>query len=440
MSDDETKAKEGSETKQGAVVDPPVVADRSQMPAPPHTAQDDHVVRTPPSKVELRFLSAAALVFVSAAAGFAGGWLGTRSDDSQTIEKQQVVLESQGQLISSIAKQVGPSVVSVDVTTQGQAQSFLGFDDGLTEEQSAGTGIIIDKSGLVITNRHVVPAGATKVGITLSDGTTLEDVSVVGRTSDSDPLDIAFLKVNDTKGKTLTPAKLGDSSKVVIGDSVIAIGNALGQFQNTVTSGIISGHGRNIQAGSASGRDTEDLQNLFQTDAAINQGNSGGPLMNVNGEVIGINTAVASGDAQNIGFAIPINDVKGVIDSVVQKGKLERPFIGLVFITINPEMAKSYSLSTEQGAYVPPSIMVGREAVLADGPAAKAGIKEGDIITKIGDQKLDESNTLSSVLGKQQVGATVKVTLVRDGKERTLDVTLSAVPENTAARSQDLRQ
>lgn len=431
MSDDEKKVKEEPREEQSAVVEPPIVIDRSQVSSPSHAAQGDPVVR--PGKVKLRFLSAAALVIVSATAGFAGGWLGTRTDDSQTIEKQQVVLESQGQLISSIAKKVGPSVVSVDVTSQGQAESFFGFDGAPTEEQSAGTGIIIEKSGLIITNRHVVPAGVTEVGVTLSDGTTLEDVSVVGRTSDSDPLDIAFLKVNDTKGKTLTPAKLGDSSKVVIGDSVIAIGNALGQFQNTVTSGIISGHGRNIQAGSASGNDTEDLQNLFQTDAAINQGNSGGPLMNMNGEVIGINTAVASGDAQNIGFAIPINDVKGVIDSVVQKGKLERPFIGLVFITINPEMAKSYSLSSEQGAYVPPSIMVGREAVLADGPAAKAGIKEGDIITKIGDQKLDESNTLSSVLGKQQVGAIVKVTLVRDGKERTVEVTLSTVPENAAA-------
>ena len=426
MPDDE----EPNKKEQAAVTEPPVVVDRSQMPFPPHAAKDDQIVRPHPSRAKLRFLGAAALVIVSASAGFAGGWLGTRNTDSQTIQKQQVVLESQGQLISSIAKNVGPSVVSVDVTSQGQASGFFGFE-GPTEEQSAGTGIIIDKGGLIITNRHVVPEGATKVGVTLSDGTTLDDVSVVGRTSDSDPLDIAFLKVNDTKGKTLTPAKLGDSSKVAIGDPVIAIGNALGQFQNTVTSGIISGHGRSIQAGGASGGDTEDLQNLFQTDAAINQGNSGGPLMNVNGEVIGINTAVASGDAQNIGFAIPINDVKGVIDSVVQKGKLERPYIGLVFITISPDMAKNYNLSAEQGAYVPPAIMVGRQSVLDGGPAAKAGIKEGDIVTKIDDQKLDETNTLSSVLGKQKVGATVKVTLIRDGKERTVDVTLGSVPEST---------
>jgi serine protease Do len=425
VSEDSTK-----DNKQATITEPPIVADRSHMPSSPHAGHDVHV-HAAPSRFKLWFLGAAALVIVSASAGFAGGWLGVRNNDSQTIEKQQVVLKSQGQLISSIASNVGPSVVSVDVTSQAQASdSFFGFG-GASEQQSAGTGIIIDKNGLIITNRHVVPAGATKVGITLSDGTTLEDVSVVGRTSDSDPLDIAFLKINNTKGKKLTPARLADSSKVAIGDPVIAIGNALGQFQNTVTSGIISGHGRNIQAGGASGGDSEDLQNLFQTDAAINEGNSGGPLMNLNGEVIGINTAVASGNAQNIGFAIPINDVKGVIDSVVQKGKLERPYIGLVFITINPEMAKSYDLAAEQGAYIPPSITVGRDAVVSGGPGAKAGIKEGDIITKIGDQKLDETNTLSSVLGKQEVGATVKVTLLRDGKERTVDVVLSAVPESS---------
>src|SRR5207249_716858 len=156
------------------------------------------------------------------------------------------------------------------------------------------------------------------------DGTELKNVSVIGRTSDSDPLDIAFLKINDKKGKTLTPVKLGDSSKIQVGDKVLAIGNALGQFQNTVTQGIISGYGRSVQAGDSSqlglSNNTETLQNLFQTDAAINEGNSGGPLVNMSGEVIGINTAIAGG-AQNVGFSIPINDVQGLIKSVLNKGK-----------------------------------------------------------------------------------------------------------------------
>jgi len=406
------------------------------MPSPPHAAtQASTTVQT--SHVKMRFLSAALLVMISGSAGFAGGWLGTHGNENTTIEKQQVVLKSQGQLISSIAKDVGPSVVSVNVTSQSQPTSnFFGFQ-GSTEQQSAGTGIIIDKSGLIITNRHVVPAGATKVSVTLSDGTTLDNVQVVGRTADSDPLDVAFLKVADTKGKTLTAAKLGDSSKVGVGDSVVAIGNALGQFQNTVTSGIISGHGRHIQAGSASGggADTESLQNLFQTDAAINEGNSGGPLMNLNGEVIGINTAVASGDAQNIGFAIPINDIKGAIDSVMQKGKLERPYLGVVFISITADTAKRYDLGSSQGAYIPPSVTVGRDAVVKGGPADKAGIKEGDIITKIGDQTIDENNTLTSVLGRQKVGDTVKVTYVRDGKDHTVDVTLTDMPDTAQSQN-----
>jgi serine protease Do len=426
-------SEEPKEKKQGAISEPPIVAERSQMPSPPHAAVETQAQS--PNKVKTRFLGAAFLVMLSASAGFAGGWLGNHGTENQTIEKQQVVLKSQGQLISSIASKVGPSVVSVNVTSQARSSSssFFGFDMPSAEQQSAGTGIVIDKSGLIITNRHVVPAGASKVSITLSDGTTLDDVTMVGRTADSDPLDVAFLKVKDTKGKTLTPAKLGDSSQSNVGDTVVAIGNALGQFQNTVTSGIISGHGRSIEAGSSgdtSGASTESLQNLFQTDAAINEGNSGGPLMNLNGEVIGINTAVASGDAQNIGFAIPINDVKGVIDSVMQKGKLERPYLGLVFVSVTADMAKRYNLGVDEGAYIPPAASVGRESVIKNGPADKAGLKEGDIITKIGDQKIDENNTLTSVLGKQKVGDTIKVTYARDSKDHTVNVTLQAMPDN----------
>lgn len=382
-----------------------------------------------PSAMKLRFLATAMLVIVSVSAGFLGGWLGSRADDdNQNVQKQQVVLKTQGQLISSIAKEVGSSVVSVEVTSQADTRAnFFGFQ-GLTEEQSAGTGIIIDKNGLIITNRHVIPAGTTDVRITLSDGTTFEDVEVVGRTNASDPLDIAFLKINDTKGKELVAAKIGDSSKMKIGDPVVAIGNALGQFQNSVTSGIISGHGRSVEASSGNGQDTESLENLFQTDAAINQGNSGGPLVNLEGEVIGINTAIAAGDAQNIGFAIPIDDIKGLIAGVLDTGKLERPFLGVVYVPITADLAKQYDLSVEQGAYVPPSITVGQDSVIDGGSADKAGIKEGDIITKVNDEKVDEGHSLASLLGKHKVGDKVKFTIVRDGKERVVEAELQAAP------------
>lgn len=382
-----------------------------------------------PSVGKLRFLATAMLVIVSASAGFLGGWLGNRAEeDSQDVQKQQVTLKTQGQLISSIAQEVGNSVVSVEVTSQADTgDNFFGFQ-GLTEEESAGTGIIIDKNGLVITNRHVIPAGITDVRITLSDGTTFEDVEVVGRTTASDPLDIAFLKINDTKGKELVPATIGDSSKMKVGDPVVAIGNALGQFQNSVTSGIISGHGRSVEASSGNGKATESLENLFQTDAAINQGNSGGPLVNLEGEVIGINTAIAAGDAQNIGFAIPIDDIKGLIAGVLDTGKLERPLLGVVYIPITADLAKQYDLDVEQGAYVPPSITVGQDSVIDGGSADKAGIEEGDIIIKVGDDKVDESHSLASLLGKHKVGEKVKFTIVRDGKERVVEATLQAAP------------
>jgi serine protease Do len=382
------------------------------------------------SRAKLRFLAVALLVVVSGTAGFLGGWLGNaadKNDDSSNVAKQQVILKTQGQLISSIAKNVGASVVSVEVTsTSGPSDSFFGFQ-GSTEQQSAGTGIIISKDGLILTNRHVVPAGTTNVNVTMSDGTKFTDVEVVGRTASSDPLDVAFLKIRDTKGKKLSPASIGKSSDVNVGDPVVAIGNALGQFQNTVTSGIISGFGRSVQASDGSGNDSENLENLFQTDAAINEGNSGGPLVNLEGEVIGINTAIA-GDAQSIGFAIPIDDITGLIKSVQEKGKLERPYLGVVFIPITADMAKQYDLGTDKGAYIPPSVMIGQDAVINGGPADKAGIKEGDIITKVDNDTVDESHSLTSLLSKHNVGDKVTITVYRDGKNRTFDVTLAVAP------------
>ena len=172
------------------------------------------------------------------------------------------------------------------------------------------------------------------MSVTLSNGTELKNVEVLGRTPSNDSLDIAFLKITNAQGQKLVPAEIGDSSKVQVGDPVVAIGNALGQFQNTVTSGIISGYGRSVQASQqGTGANAENLTDLFQTDAAINEGNSGGPLVNLNGQVIGINTAIA-GNAQNIGFAIPINDVKGLIDQVLKNGKFERPYLGVYYVPL----------------------------------------------------------------------------------------------------------
>ncbi len=369
------------------------------------------------------------MLIVAIAAGFGGGYYGARSNgyNSTTMAAKQQIISNESQLVNSISKNTGASVVSVNVSTQTTAIGFFGISQPQTQE-GAGTGIIISKNGLIVTNRHVVPVGTTSVTVTLSDGTKFDDVTVVGRTSSNDTLDIAFLKIKDLKGKSLTPAALGDSSKVQTGDKVVAIGNALGQFQNTVTTGIISGYGRSLQAGDQSGSSAsvETLQNLFQTDAAINPGNSGGPLANVNGEVIGINVAVA--DAQSIGFAIPINDVKGLITSVEKNGKLERPYLGIRYISLTDDYAYTYNLDLKRGAYITPST-TSQPSVLSGSPADKAGLKEKDIIISINGTKIDETNSLVSILGRFTVGTKVNLTVDRDGKEQKIDVVLEAAPQ-----------
>lgn len=368
----------------------------------------------------------ALLILVAGATGFGGGYLGSQSNTASPLtsnETRQQIVSSEGELISEITKQVGPSVVSIRVTSQAVSQGLFGLQN--YEQEGAGTGVIISEDGLVITNRHVVGRGTTEVSVTLSDGTILDDVEIVGRTADSDPLDIAFLKIKDTKDKKLTVARIGDSGVMEVGNRVIAIGNALGQFENTVTSGILSGYGREVDA--MDGGNVESLQNLFQTDAAINPGNSGGPLMNLSGEVIGINVAVANG--QNIGFAIPINDVKGLIASVQKNGKLERPYLGVRYISLTDDVAYYYNLDTKRGAYIAPN-QDGRASVISGSPAEKAGLREKDIIVSINDVAIDERNSLVSVLGRFSVGDTVKLKVVRDGREMFVDVRLEPTPQN----------
>lgn len=365
--------------------------------------------------------------------GFGGGWLGAWAQNrgqtrigTSTAAKQQYI-SNESQLIESIAKNVGQGVVSVDVTGQDTATDFFGFTQ--TQQTAAsGTGFIISPDGIIVTNRHVVPAGTTAVSVTLVDGTKYDDVQVLGRTSDSSAQDIAFLKISDLKGKTLTPVIMGDSSKVQVGDRVIAIGNALGQFQNTVTTGIISGYGRDVTAGDGSGpQNSESLTDLFQTDAAINEGNSGGPLVNINGEVIGINTAVAAG-AQNIGFAQPVNDLKSLISSVLNNGQLQQPYLGVRYVSLTNDIAHEFNLKVSRGAYVVSGDT--EPAVVPGSPADQAGVKDHDVITKVGNVAINQATSLTSALSKYKVGDRVKLTVVRDGKTITLTVTIGQAPNS----------
>ncbi len=389
---------------------------------------EPHLDPTPKRKA----LTGALLVIVSLAAGFFGGMAGASQgsvdgdENGLSRSAQQKVISSESQLISSIAETVGPSVVSIDVTSE-RASGNNFFGNVPTQRQSAGTGIILTGNGLIVTNRHVVPQGTTSVNVTLADGTELDEVEVVGRTRESDPLDVAFLKINDAKGKKLTPAKIGDSGKVKVGDRVIAIGNALGQFQNTVTSGIISGYGRNVQAGGGAGGGLENLQDLFQTDAAINQGNSGGPLVNAGSEVIGINTAVAGG-AEGIGFAIPVNNISGLIQSVIKTGELKQPYLGVRYVPLTNDIAKEFGLSVTRGAYILPADQTGQPAIIPGSPAEKANLRAGDVILQVNGVKIDERHSLTATVSRSGVGDTITVKVLRDGKEQDIKVKLEASP------------
>ncbi len=366
------------------------------------------------SRRNIAFLIITFCIFCTAGALMSLGFIiALKIKPQATIEQQRQVIASEGEVIADIAQQVSPSVVSIVTEQQRVVNSYYG-DKAITG-QAAGTGLIVDASGLILTNKHVVPEGTSSVKIVMSDGTVYSDVTIVGR----DPLnDIAVLQVKDPKN--FKPAVLGDSDVVRTGQKVIAIGNALGQFQNTVTSGIISGVGRPVEAGSEDGSGSEQLTNLFQTDAAINSGNSGGPLLNYDGEVIGINTAIAA-DAQNIGFSIPINEAKGAVTSVQKTGKLTRPLLGVKFMMITPELVGEKGLNVSKGAY----ISTDSGSVVVAGPADKAGVRPGDIITKINGVALDQRRPLDSVISRYAPGDTVTLTVVRDGKEVTLNATLA---------------
>ena len=374
---------------------------------PSHTHAAMHIIH--------KIIYVVIVIIVGVASGVAGSYWYQHHDTSVSQQKQVIVKGDT--LVSSIANRVSPSVVSI-TTKQLTQQSIFG---GASVSEGAGTGVILTKDGLVLTNKHVVPDGISSVSVVLSDGSN-KAAEVLAR----DPLsDIAFVKIKGVND--LKPAVLGDSSQMKVGDSVVAIGNALGQFQNTVTTGIISGIGRPITAQDDDGSSSENLQNLFQTDAAINPGNSGGPLVNVDGQIIGINTAVA-GDAQNIGFAMPINDIKASIASVEKSGKVVRPYLGIKYVPLTPDIAKQLDLQITSGAYVGDGS--GQSGVVSGSPADKAGIQDGDVITKVNNQLLDATHDLGTQISQYKVGDTVTLTLVRDSKTLQIKVKLQAAPSD----------
>lgn len=314
--------------------------------------------------------------------------------------------------ISDVAHKVSGSVVSI--VTEVRTNSWFGGD---STSSAAGTGIIVSSDGYILTNKHVID-GASKINVITDDGTRYAEVSVVA----TDPLnDVAYLKVNNASD--LQTATLGDSKTITVGQQVIAIGNTLGQYQNTVTSGIVSGLDRSVTATDSSYSNSETLTDMIQTDTSINAGNSGGPLVNAAGEVIGINTAVSS-DGENVGFAIPISSIKGMLNQVLEKGSAKRAYLGVYSVSITPDIASEYELPTKAGAYIYSSSKY--SAVSKDSPAAKAGLKEKDIITAVNGVNIGTKGSLLSLIGEYKPDDTVQLTILREGKQIALNVTLGA--------------
>lgn len=343
-----------------------------------------------------------------------------------------VKIVSEESVVISVVKKVSPSVVTIaeDIPQQTYAQpdlgpfgSFFGAPDQLPDQeqqpqgpQNIGSGFVVSTDGLIVTNKHVVSDSGGKYYVITNQGKKYT-VQKIYR----DPLnDISIVKIDPSEngGQGLVPVTLGDSSKLEVGQLVVAIGTPLGQFSNTVTTGIISGLGRGITAGSQYQGFVEELTNVIQTDAAINPGNSGGPLVNSTAQVIGVNTAVAQG-GQNIGFALPINVIKESLKNFNATGQFNRPYLGVAYRLINREVAVMNSLP--QGAYV--------QQVIQGSAADKAGIKQGDIITKIDGTAIQEGQSdIAKIISGKKVGDSLTLTVWRDGKTQDVKATLEASP------------
>jgi len=332
--------------------------------------------------------------------------------NKQPIEQRVLTEES---VVIDVVEKVSPSVVTVSIVEPRRRilefSPFGGFRSRIEggQPQDIGTGFIVSEDGLVVTNKHVVSDTSASYKVITKDGKEYE----VEKISRDPSNDLAILKIN---ASGLKPVELGDSDNLKVGQFVIAIGTALGEFRNTVTTGVVSGLGRGIVAGSVFEGYVERLDDVIQTDAAINPGNSGGPLLNSAGQVIGINVAVAQG-AENIGFAIPINTVKKALEIFRETGSFaSKPFLGVQYQMIDRETALLNKVP--QGAYV--------VDVVADSPAKKAGILKGDIITKMDQEEITEDKGgLADVISKKKVGQRVEIEVWRDGVTLNLSATLS---------------
>jgi len=376
-------------------------------------------------------------------------WGREKTETLEEAVKPYSPQSSQEEAVMKVVEESSPAVVSIIVKKEIPVyrthyrnpfegfEDFFGDDFGIrfkipeykqegTEEKKVaeGTGFIVSEEGLILTNKHVVNQEEAFYTIITNEEKRYE-AEVLAK----DPFqDLAVMKVSvegkiNKEGKlslnNFPTLKLGDSQTIRIGQTVIAIGNALGEFRNTISLGVISGLGRRITA--SGGGLVETLEDVIQTDAAINQGNSGGPLLNLRGEVIGINVAMAQG-AQSIGFAIPVDKAKRGIKQIKEIGKIVYPFLGVRYILITPEVQEERNLEVDYGALV-----IGEDGVLGvveDSAAAKAGIKDGDIILKVDEEKITNDNSLSRIIQDKLPGDKAVLEILREGEKKLIEVIL----------------
>ena len=368
-----------------------------------------------------------------------------KSPQGQKLLAGQNILSSQGQKISldedsaiiDVVKKSKDAVVSIVISkdlskisgygmspfggdpffnffNEGQSQPQTNQSTPNVQEVGAGSGFFVSADGLIITNKHVVADDSASYTVITQDGKKY-DAKVLTK----DPVgDLAIVKVDIKNAPFL---KFADSSKIQIGQRAIAIGNSLGQYQNTVTSGIISGIGRKITAGSQDG--SEELSGVIQTDTAINPGNSGGPLLNISGEVVGVNTAIDQ-QGQLVGFAIPANDVNKDLISFLKNGRITRVFLGVRYVTLNQSIADEQKLPKNYGALIVRGQNITDLAVLPGSPADKVGLVENDIILEVNGQKVDQDHLLSDMLKNMNIGDKITLKIYHKGDEKNVDVVL----------------
>jgi len=388
-----------------------------------------------------------ASIFSSFAKEYVRGMQNGNTDDAgegSILEKQTIF--SQEHFVVDAVKKTNPAVVSIILSkevpkyeaylspTQPQnpfGDMFPGFNFNIPQYQyrqngtekkeiGGGSGFFVSGDGLIVTNKHVVDQKDVEYTVFTNDGKK-HTAKVVAL----DPvLDIALIRID---GSGYPYLSLGNSDALEVGQSVIAIGNALAEFRNTVSVGVVSGLARSITAGDNQGS-TETLDQVIQTDAAINPGNSGGPLLDLSGKVVGVNVAIAQG-SQNIGFALPVNSVKGAIESVKLTGKIIRPYLGVRYLQINSEVKDKNNLTVDYGVLIKQGATASDLAVIPGSPADKAGLVENDIILKVDGVKLDGKTSFASIIRQKKVGQVITLKILHRGEEKTVTATLEAAKD-----------